>query len=201
MKILGISGSARKKGNTDILVNKVLSGVAQMGGETELIYLSDYHINECRGCDACKINFECIIKDDMQEIYRKIDEADAIVLGSPTYFYNVSGLVKLFMDRLYLYEIFDKDDRSIWSSVNEINGLKYSVTVAVCEQEKVEDMGVTSEIMVKTLAAVGFKTVCEVKAIHAFKKGDVNSNKKILDEAEFAGIKLVKTINLRNRMK
>ena len=116
MKVLGIVGSPRKKGNTDILVEAVLSGANSMGTETEKIYLADYQFKGCTGCEGCSKTYDCVINDGMQEIYNKIEEADALVLGSPTYFYNVTGITKLFLDRLFKYEIFDDDDRSVWLS-------------------------------------------------------------------------------------
>jgi len=200
MKIIGIVGSSRKNGNTDILVKKVLEGAKQSGAEVEVLYLSDYNIIDCLGCEGCAKTNKCVIKDDMHIIYEKLDESDGLVLGSPTYFYNVSGRVKVFMDRLYQYEVFDDNDRSVWSSVNELNGIKYAVTVAICEQESIEDMGVTSLVMEKTLNAVGWRSVANLKAIHLFKKGEADNYSKTLEEAENSGIKLVKTIKLKEKI-
>lgn len=132
----------------------------------------------------------------MQKIYNKLQEADGIVLGSPTYFYNVTGITKMFLDRLYAYEIFDSEDRSVWLSVNEILGMKYAVTVAVCEQENVDDMGYTSIVMDKTLQAVGYRVVESVKALHLFSKGEAEKKQEILEVSFNAGKKLAKTLIL-----
>ncbi len=161
-KILGIVGSPRKNGNTDILVDNVLLGVDKNNFTTDKIYLCDMNFKGCIACEGCAKTNKCIIKDDMEQLYNKIDSADAIVLGSPTYFYNVSSLTKMFLDRLYAYEIFDSSDRSVWVSVNEAIGIKYAVTVAVCEQQNEYDMGFTSEAMsmkIKRCAKRGFNQV------------------------------------------
>jgi len=97
MKILGICGSLREESNTNKLVKKV---VESTGCEHELIYLAGKDIKPCTGCAHCMMNDgECAIKDDMQPLYEKILNADALVVGSPTYFLDVSGAVKCFIDR------------------------------------------------------------------------------------------------------
>jgi len=97
MKILGICGSLREESNTNKLVKKV---VESSGCEYELIYLAGKDIKPCTGCAHCMMNDgECAVKDDMQPLYEKILNADALVVGSPTYFLDVSGAVKCFIDR------------------------------------------------------------------------------------------------------
>jgi len=201
MKVLGIVGSNRKHGNTDILVKKVLEGVKSCNIDTELIYLSDYNFKSCIGCEGCSKTYKCVIKDDMSKIYELIDAADGIVVGSPTYFYNVNGLTKSFLDRLYAYEIFDEEDRSVWLSLNEVLGLKYAVTVAICEQEDEADMGFTSIALDKTLSAVGFRVVQSVKALHVFSKGEILENASDLEKSVSAGQKLAKTLLLSQKVK
>ena len=179
-----------------MLVSRVLSGAKEHGLETEIIYLSDYSFSDCIGCEGCKATFRCVLKDDMQTIYEKIEESDAIVLGSPTYFYNVTGITKTFLDRLYPYVVLNNEDRSVWLSLNEVHGMKYAVTVAVCEQNNAEDMGYTSIVMDKTLQSVGYRVVESVKALHLFARGDVKNNEEYLRASFNAGIKLARTLLL-----
>ena len=122
MKILGISGSPRQGGNTETLVRAVLEGAAARGCDTELVSLGGLQIGECLGCNQCADTFRCVLRDDMQRLYQKLEEADGLVLGSPTYFYQVTGLTKLFLDRLYAYEAFDEKDRSVWLSPMRCSG-------------------------------------------------------------------------------
>lgn len=103
MKILGISGSPRK-GNTEWMLKTLLENAEGRGAETELILLRKAVVHMCRGCLTCAIGGKrrkgnCVIKDDMPEIYKKIKAADAIVMGTPVYFDMLTGLLKNFMDR------------------------------------------------------------------------------------------------------
>jgi len=137
----------------------------------------------------------------MQSVYQKLEEADGIVLGSPTYFYNVSGLTKMFIDRLYAYEVFNDNDRSVWLSRNEVLGTKYAVTVAVCEQETEDNIGFASDAMSMALKAVGWRTVDNIKALHLFKRGEAITQQMLIETAEKAGEKLAKTILLADNLK
>lgn len=110
MKVLGIVGSPRKNGNTDTVVQKVLEGVAESGAETETIYINDLNFKGCQGCGFCNVMPECKIKDDMTEVYKKIEEADGFVFGSPIYFLQFSGQMRLFLDRCYA--LMDADLKS-----------------------------------------------------------------------------------------
>ena len=97
MKILFISGSPRKKSNTDYLLDHMLN---QTDGE--FIKLSDYVVEPCSSCWACLEGDSCVIKDDMETILvPKILKANALVIGSPVYFNNVTAQLKSFMDRTW----------------------------------------------------------------------------------------------------
>ena len=86
MKVLGIVGSPRKGGNTELLVSEALTAAAEGGLESELIRLRDYDIRGCDGCQACRTLKHCAIKDDFQPVFEKMLAADAIIVGSPVYF-------------------------------------------------------------------------------------------------------------------
>lgn len=201
MTVLGLVGSERKNGNTDTLVQHVLQGVISCGIDTELIHLSDLDFSPCNGCEGCRDSFRCVKKDDMQTVYDKLNMADGIVLGSPTYFYNMTAITKAFIERLYCYCIFDETDRSIWLSHRELFGAKYAVTVAICEQNNIEDMGYTATAMDRSLQSVGYRIVEGMKVLHLFNKNDSKKDADILDSATAAGIKLAKTILLAERLK
>ena len=101
MKILGISGSPRRGGNTDILVNKALDAAKANGAEVEFISLAGKNINGCIACAECGKDGKCVIDDDIQAIYPKMEEADAIILGTPIYFGQMAAQTKTLMDRTY----------------------------------------------------------------------------------------------------
>jgi len=100
MKIVGISGSLRK-GNTEFLLRTILDKAKELGAQTDLILLRESNVEFCRSCDdLCSNSGKCIINDDMQKIYEKLINADVIIFGTPTYFDDISGLLKNFLDRL-----------------------------------------------------------------------------------------------------
>jgi len=101
MKVLGISGSPRKGGNTEILLDRTLDAASKAGAEVELVRVSDKNIHHCDGCNACVRTGECRIKDDMQDIYGKLLEADGIVFATPVYVWSMTGQLKIFLDRTY----------------------------------------------------------------------------------------------------
>lgn len=98
MKVIGINGSARKDGNTALIISKVFNELNKEGIETELIQLAEYEIQPCRGCFACKGN--CVlVNDGFAEIFSRILRADGIILGSPVYSADVSAKMKAFLER------------------------------------------------------------------------------------------------------
>jgi multimeric flavodoxin WrbA len=99
VKALGIYGSPRKGGNTDLLLDRILEGSRQAGAEVESIYVRRLKINGCLECGSCDHTGECAIRDDMDTVYPLLQEADVIFLASPNFFYNVTGQVKLLIDR------------------------------------------------------------------------------------------------------
>ncbi|MFH1587593.1 MAG: flavodoxin family protein [Candidatus Diapherotrites archaeon] len=99
MKVLGINGSPKSKGNSAFLLNECLESAKKEGAETEIIHLADYRIKKCNGCDRCIKEKKCNLDDDYKIIEEKMIEADALVLASPVYVGSVSGLMKDFGDR------------------------------------------------------------------------------------------------------
>ena len=100
MKVIGINGSARKDGNTAIIIGKVFDELNKDGIETELIQLADYEIRPCRGCFACKGRGNCVFSNDgFADIFSRMVEADGIILGSPVYSADVSAKMKAFLER------------------------------------------------------------------------------------------------------
>lgn len=102
-KVLGVVGSPRKKGNTDILVSSMLEGARKEGAKTEVVFLNDLHIAECDGCHVCWKAKPCKKKDDMNDLYPKIIENDVIIFGTPVYWYGPTALMKCFIDRFVYF--------------------------------------------------------------------------------------------------
>lgn len=105
MRVMAVNGSPRKKWNTALLLEKALQGAASRGAETELIHLYELDFKGCISCFACKTKGgksygRCAVQDDLTPVFRRVEETDAIILGSPIYFGNVSGELRSFMERL-----------------------------------------------------------------------------------------------------
>jgi multimeric flavodoxin WrbA len=101
MNILVILGSPRKNGNSETLVKTVIEGIEEkILCTVDSIYLHGLKdLHPCRGCGGCEKTGMCVIKDDMIELYEKVDEADIIFLVTPVYFYGPSAQIKTFIDR------------------------------------------------------------------------------------------------------
>jgi multimeric flavodoxin WrbA len=105
MTVIGINGSPRKTWNTATLLGSALEGAASEGAETELVHLYDLDFKGCTSCFACKLiggesYGRCARRDDLTPVLDAIADADALVLGSPIYFGNVTGEMRSFMERL-----------------------------------------------------------------------------------------------------
>jgi multimeric flavodoxin WrbA len=99
MKVLGIYGSPRKGGNTDLLLDKALEGARSAGAEITRVYARDLRMEGCIECGGCDDTGKCVVEDDMQSVYPLIEEAHVILLASPIFFYNVTAQVKAVIDR------------------------------------------------------------------------------------------------------
>jgi multimeric flavodoxin WrbA len=102
MKVIAFNGSPRKNGNTEILINYVLNEIKKEGIETEYIQIGGRYIKGCAGCRQCFVNKnqKCIFDDDpVNEYIQKMLEADAIIIGSPTYFSDMTMETKALIDR------------------------------------------------------------------------------------------------------
>lgn len=100
-KILVVVGAGHKKGNTDQLADAFIKGAEEAGNHVTKVFLGGKDIRPCIGCNGCMRVGKCIQKDDMQSIYEMYNESDMIVLASPLYFWQISGLLKTFIDRLF----------------------------------------------------------------------------------------------------
>lgn len=104
-KVTVVFGSPRKNSNTWILVDQAIKGLNEQGIENEMFYLNDMNIKGCQSCYCCKKNdsTKCLVNDDMQKIYKSMEESDGLIVGSPIYFCEVTAQTRLFIDRLFCY--------------------------------------------------------------------------------------------------
>ena len=99
MKVIGILGSPRREGNTEILLDEALRGASDHGGLCEKIVLRDLKITPCLEIYKCAEDGVCAIQDDMQPLFPKIVHAERLIIASPVFFYGVTGLAKAMIDR------------------------------------------------------------------------------------------------------
>jgi len=142
-KVIAINGSPRKKWNTATLLNKTLEGAASQGAETELIHLYDLNYKGCISCFACKTKEgksygKCPILDDLAPIFKKVEDADAVILGSPIYLGRITGEMASFMDRwVFQYLMYTDPPQSLFPRKIPI-GFIYTMGFA---EEQMKAMG------------------------------------------------------------
>ena len=137
MKVLALLGSPRKNGNTGLLLDEYIKGIKETGKSAEItkIYLNDKSIHGCNACDACRnITIgQCVIKDDMQQVYAAFNNADIIIASSPVYFYTVTSDMKKLIDRC----------QAVWASKYKTGASlvskKHRIGYAVCTAGEPED--------------------------------------------------------------
>jgi len=102
-KILCVLGSPRKNGNSSSLAEEMKNGALSAGAAVDTVFLREKNISPCTGCDSCKVpdSKGCVIQDDMQELYKKLTNADAFIFATPVYWAGFSSHFKLFLDRCY----------------------------------------------------------------------------------------------------
>jgi multimeric flavodoxin WrbA len=170
MKILALNGSARKKGNTDILIDQILKGSKEKGHKTEKLYLYDYEILPCRDCRECKRgDYGCSLHDEMRKIYPKLEKADLIIFGTPNYWNGPPAKMKLLIDRMRPFVPSRK-----------LKGKKWVVVSPSGEGPK------SSKLLVEMLRLscdyLGMKYAGKI-LVKAYEKGEILKNQKALKKA------------------
>lgn len=133
-KVLIISASPRKNGNSELLCKEFYKGAVESKNDVELVSLRDKKIDYCEGCYKCSDLGKCYKNDDLNELAKKMLEAEVIVLATPVYFYSMAGQLKVFIDRMVqnytkiradIYIIvtaWDSDENNLQSTVEAIRG-------------------------------------------------------------------------------
>ena len=170
MKVLGISGSPRKDQSTDRLVKEVLSSV---GVETEFISLSGKKIGPCIACLGCVEDNICKVKDDMQSLRSKIEDADAYVIGAANYYSMLNGLSHCFLERFYQFR--HREGKTVAGKLGVAVGVGGGDGDAVVgniktffEYNQIECVGTVAGQGVASCFTCGYGETCKVGAIHMF---------------------------------
>jgi len=180
-RVLAVIGSPRKGGNTDILVQKVTEGAASKGAKVDTLRLSELNIRECDGCHVCWQKKPCSKRDDMLNIYPKIIESDAIIFGTPVYWYGPTALMKAFIDRFVYFNC--PENRA------KIRGKKAVIAIPF-EEENPDTARPIVEFFVKSFGYLEMELVGKIIVGGVGAKGDVLKKPDRLQEAYELGIRL-----------
>jgi len=177
MRILAFVGSPRKGSNTDILIEETLRGLKMGGHAYEKIYLYQYEIAPCIDCRKCKKgDCVCIIKDDMQQVYPKMDRADLIIFGTPNYWYGPTAKMKLLIDRMRPY-----------IASNRLKGKKAVVITPAAEGKNA--CGPMSEMFRMSFEYLEMEFAGKILA-KAYERGEIKNDHEVLTSAYDLGVSL-----------
>lgn len=169
-KIVVLNGSPHKTGNTMALVNEVLKTSQDKEIEIKTYNLKKMQISDCQGCYVCKKTGKCVIKDDMQQIYQDIDDADGIIFATPVYMCQMSAQLKLAVDRFFAYM---KQDHS--SSLSQNKKVLFAVTYGGGDMSQYQNY---FDLTGKSLVFLGFG---EYKILIT---GNLSEPKELLERSE-----------------
>ncbi|MDQ7823486.1 MAG: flavodoxin family protein [Candidatus Eremiobacteraeota bacterium] len=180
MKVIGFMASPRKGSNTDALLRQILEGAHEQGAETEIFYLNDHKYGQCQACYYCaQHDGECRLKDDMQIFYKAIRECDAFTIATPVYMGQMSGIAKIFFDRLVAFMRPDFTSR-----------LKPSMKVLMAYAQAQPDHHMFSAYFKYTNEMFGFLSYQPMPyfaAAGVMNKGDLEKKTELMEEAKEAG--------------
>lgn len=179
MKVLGIMGSPRVGGNSDILLSQALAGAKAAGAEVEKIILDRKHISGCKDCKKCNKMGVCAMQDDMTDIQKKILDAYAIIHASPVYFWTMTAQMKAYLDRWCVF--FDSEWRWQKEFYPKMRGKRIGL-ITVCGDTNVH----TADPIVHS-----FKSTVDMTKMHwlgavmasASDKGDIVTNEAAIQQA------------------
>lgn len=185
IKITGLVGSKRKKGNSFLLVKQALKGAEKAGGKGEIVELDSFHIEPCKGCLSCVFKGKCPQEDDMFSFLRLLINSEGLILAAPTYLLSPAARLKALLDRFLLFSSF----------LGELESRRrYAVTFSVAGNKLWNPLGV--EMVNQFVLAAGF-TPLDYREAYAPGPGEVLLQRDLMNEAFNMGEKLVDAIRGR----
>ena len=179
VRVLGIVGSPRQGGNTDILVDEILRGAKDAGAETEKVMLGDLAIAPCQACGACRESGQCVQTDDMEELLGKMKSSAVWVLGTPVYWWGPSAQLKAFVDRWFA-KGFEPARKATFEDRRVILAVPMGDTDPATGRHVVG-------MFTDALGYVKAKLFRSILATGAYEAGDVRRNGEVLEQARQAG--------------
>lgn len=188
IKVLGISSSPRRGGNSESLLDEALAGARAAGASIEKIALRDLCFKPCRGCWRCGKTGACVVKDDMRSVYRKISGADAVIVASPIYFGSICAQLKAMIDRFNWLWVRKHILKKPVSRKKACSGI-FLCVAAADKKSFFENAG---SIIRTFFATLDIRYSGEFFAAGFEKKGEVAKNKQALRKAYGLGASLAK---------
>jgi len=185
MNVLGVVGSPRRGGNTHVLVAAMLDGARQAGAGTDLRLLGELTIGECDGCHACWRGGPCSKDDDMNGLYAALADSDAIIFGTPVYWYGPTALMKAFVDRFVYFNCPENRPK--------VRGKPAAIAVSFEEPGAETADGVVA-FFEKSLQYLEMKLVGTLLVPGVTRRGEVRGSAEALERARELGESLVRTV-------
>lgn len=183
--ILVLLGSPRKKGNSAALAQHIIRGAESCGAITDTVYLNGMKIGPCQACYSCRKpgSSGCVVDDDMQTLYPKLQSSDTWVIASPVYWFSVSAQTKLFMDRCFA--MFNETVEK-----NQLLNKQIAIAMSYGDSDAFNSGCVNAlRTFQDTYNYVGAKIVGMVYG-SAYEPGEIETNTLLIDQAEELGRKL-----------
>ena len=182
--IVGILGSPRRKGNSDLLLDRALKAASDAGAEVRKVVLNELKLRPCQGCNDCHEDGECVQRDDLTLVYELLEQADAVIIASPIYFSGPSAQTKILIDRC----------QCLWVRNEKLgryaNGRKRrGAFMAVAGDAKAVFRHAVGEIRA-FYSAIGLSYDGEILLPGVEGKGEVLSHPDALEQAEALGRRL-----------
>jgi multimeric flavodoxin WrbA len=191
IRVLGVLGSPRRGGNTDLLLDEALRGAAEGGADVEKVPLDRLNIRPCTACEGCRDGVRCVLDDDMGPLYHKIESADVIILASPVYFEGVSAQAKAFIDRCQLFWC----RKYVLKMRGKARGSAF-ISVGARVRTQFDALEATAQALFYTLDAMP----CQTLAYAGFEEpGSIEDHPDALAKARELGARLVGEARERNR--
>jgi multimeric flavodoxin WrbA len=183
-QVLVILGSPRRKGNSATLADRISRGAKSAGAEVETVFLQELKISPCRGCNTCQKpdSKGCANKDDMQEIYPRLISADAWVIASPVYWFNMSAQTKIFMDRCYALTAYAE---------NPFVGKRIAIAMSYGDADPFRSGCVNALRAFQDAFRYAGAKIAGMVYGSAMEAGEIANNKSLMREAEELGKRLV----------
>lgn len=189
--VLAINGSPHIGGNTDILIDSILAGVKRLPADRQIkiekIQLSQLKIKFCKSCDTMSLRNLCNTKDDMKVIFRKIKQADVLIVGSPIFFGSLTAQLKAMIDR---FQCFWVAKYLFKKNLFKDSKKRIGIFVSCSAVERKDFFNNAKSIIKNFFATIGVKYTYELFCPRVDKKADVLKYPQIIKKARLLGAKI-----------